>query len=377
MGIGAGHNARHCLVRILALYSLFPVVPAFNTNPQTRRAMTATPQVSAAAAQRPFYAGVDVGGTNTKLGILDSAGNTVAADKIPTVGGVEDVIRSAASKLDEMCTASGVGHGELHAAGLATPGPMDIPAGMVLSPYNLPEWGDYPIRDCLSDALGVPVSYANDATAAAFGEFWVGSGADYSSVALVTLGTGVGGGFIVDGEAIHGAHSHASEVGHITIDTREDARMCPCGQPGHLEAYCSATALVKRARGQLDAGVDSSLTDRLADGSPLTARMIAEEGEKEDQLSLVLIFELAAYLGFGLVIIGHTIDPDAIILGGAMNFGGSANPLGQQFVDRVGVAFRKHAMPIPAEKTKIAFARLGGDAGYVGAAGIAKHAHAG
>ena len=135
--------------------------------------------------------------------------------------------------------------------GLVTPGTMDIASGMLLEPPNLPGWSYFPIRDRVSHHTGLPVAYANDANAAAYGEFWIGSGAAYSSMVLLTLGTGVGGGIITNGQLLDGANSHGGEIGHMIIEAGRDARLCACGGRGHLEAYCSATGL--RARGHRSA----------------------------------------------------------------------------------------------------------------------------
>ena len=144
-----------------------------------------------------------------------------------------------------------------------TPGTMDIPRGMFLQPHNLPHWHYFPIRDCVAEAFGLPTAFANDANAAAYGEFWVGSGQKYHSIVMLTLGTGVGGGIIIGDLSVDGENSHGSECGHIIIDSSPTARMCGCGQPGHLEAYCSATALVKRTQELLANGRASSLTQRI------------------------------------------------------------------------------------------------------------------
>ena len=144
---------------------------------------------------------------------------------------------------------------------------------------------------------------------------------------------------------------------------------------GHLEAYASATALVKRTREALAAGRPSTLTDRVAGGEEVSGLMLAQEAEKGDQLSLDLILETAMYVGVGAVSLMHTIDPGAVILGGAMNFGGSESALGRRFLERVREEVRRRAFPIPAEKTVIDFAVLAGHAGYIGAAGIARQAY--
>jgi glucokinase len=192
---------------------------------------------------------------------------------------------------------------------------------------------------------------------------------------LLTLGTGVGGGIIVGGFSIDGEHSHGAECGHLIIDMRDDARMCGCGQRGHLEAYASGTAVIQRANEALAAGRMSTLSKRLAAGEAMSPLLLAQEAEAGDALSLEIILETARYLGVGVVSFMHTIDPAGVIIGGAMTFGGHESALGRQFLERIRQEVRSRAFPVPAAKTKIDFAALGGDAGYIGAAGIARLAY--
>jgi glucokinase len=269
----------------------------------------------------------------------------------------------------------GLSMDDVAGVGLCTPGTMDIPRGMFLQPHNLPHWHYFPIRDEVADVFGLPTAFANDANAAAYGEYWVGSGQKFHSIVMLTLGTGVGGGIIIGDLSVDGENSHGSECGHIIVDSSPIARMCGCGQPGHLEAYCSATALVKRTQDLLDGGRPSSLLQRITPESPLTALMIDQEADKGDALATEVIFELGTWLGLGCVTLMHTIDPGAVILGGAMNFGGGEDPTGRRFLEHVRGVVRKHAFPILAQRTTIDYALLGSDAGFIGAAGIARVEH--
>ena len=325
-------------------------------------------------ASPPFFAGVDVGGTNIKFGIVDDNGNTVARHKIRTKSetGPEDAVRRMSEAITDLWDSIGIQSDQIVSIGLATPGTMDVPAGMILEPPNLPTWRHFPIRDRLSEACGKPVAYANDANAAAFGEYWVGSGRAYPSIIMLTLGTGVGGGIIINGQSIDGEHSHGSECGHIIIDYSKKARVCACGHRGHLEAYASATALVKRTEEVLRTARSTSIRQRLEAGEQLTPILLAEEAEKQDGLALELILDTAFYLGVGIVSLMHTVDPGAVVLGGAMNFGGNQSELGRKFLGRVREEVQRRAFPVLVEKVAVDFATLGGAAGYIGAAGIAR-----
>lgn len=330
--------------------------------------------ISAAEARPPFFVGVDLGGTNTKMGLVDDEGRTFAFNSLPTQvpDGPERGVERMGQAVLEMIDQAGLTPHDVPAVGLGSPGTMDIPAGMLLEPHNLPGWFQFPIRDTLQRHCGKPVTFANDAGAAAFGEFWCGSGRHFESLILLTLGTGLGGGIIVGDTSIDGRHSHGAECGHIIIDCHETARVCPCGATGHLEGYVGATAVIQRTEEALASGRPSSIRAQFDGGAELTPRLLAQEAEAGDALALELILETACYLGIGIVTLVHTIDPDGVILGGAMTFGGADRPLGQKFLDRIRQEFRARAFPVLAKRVAIDFASLGGDAGYIGAAGLAR-----
>jgi len=322
----------------------------------------------------PYFVGVDVGGTNIKMGILDDIGQSLVQDSIPTEEerGPVDAMRRVAERLRRMMQEVGLAPDQVAAVGLATPGTMDIARGMLLHPHNLPHWWDFEIQACLQQMCGKPVSFANDANAAAFGEFWVGSGSEYHSIVLFTLGTGVGGGIIIGDLSIDGENSHGSELGHTIIDYNNSARLCGCGQRGHLEAYASAKAVVQRTLEALETSPQSSLRQRQKQAGELTPLIVAEEAEAGDDLARHIVLETARYLGIGTVNVLHTVDPAAVIFGGAMNFGGHDSALGEEFLGRIRQEIRQRAFPTVAERIHVDFASLGGDAGYIGAAGIAR-----
>ncbi len=218
------------------------------------------------------------------------------------------------------------------------------------------------------------MTFENDANAAAYGEFWVGSGRALRSMVMFTLGTGIGCGVVVDDLVLRGEHSHGAECGHIIIDYRPDAPACSCGQLGHLEAFCSAKGVVRRVHEALTAGRASSL-QKLAASEPITPLAVARAAEAGDALARELVMETARYLGVGVVNLMHTIDPNGVVLGGAMTFGGHDTELGRSFLGTVRDEVRQRAFPVLAEKTVIDFAALGGDAGFIGAAGVARQEH--
>ena len=317
-----------------------------------------------------LFVGVDVGGTNVKVGIVDDAGEMVADTAFPTEQekGPAYAIKKSHTVVSQLLEAGGLDYSQVGSVGLGTPGPMDIPNGLILNPSNLPGWRDFPVRQVLSEVMDRPVTFANDAAAAAFGEYWVGGGQNFPSIVLFTLGTGVGGGIIVDDVSIDGAHSHGAEIGHMRIDSSENARICSCGRAGCLEAYASATAVVARAEERLSSGSVSSLRSE----TDLTPLRIAEAASAGDSLAEGIVMETADYLGDGMACLAHVIDPGAMLIGGAMNFGGHHTPLGRRFLERVLSRVKRDTFPMVAENLVIDFASLGSRAGFVGAAGLAR-----
>ncbi len=333
--------------------------------------------VPLAEATPPLYAGIDLGGTNIKAALVDDAGRMLAFHTEPTHvdRGPEDAAARMGGAVHVLAGMAGVAATDIARVGLGTPGSQDLPSGRILRAGNLPGWDNFPIRDRVAVHCGRDVTYANDANAAAYGEFWVGSGREYASLILLTLGTGVGGGIIIGDTNVEGAHSHGSECGHIIVDTSPTARTCPFGHQGDLEAYASATALVAAARAALAAGGRGPLADAVAGGDALSPILIARAAAAGDPLAMDLILDAARWLGIGIVTLMHTIDPAAVILGGAMTFGGAADPVGKAFIERIRAEVRARAFPVLAERTVIRYADLGGDAGSIGAAGLARLAH--
>lgn len=334
--------------------------------------MKSQPVLAVSQATRPLFLGIDVGGTGIKIGIVDDLGKTLGFTSIPTEEprGPTDAMGRVAEASKSLLGGIGLDFSDVARVGLGTPGSQDIPKGMLIKPPNHPHWHHFPIVKCLEDAIGIPVSFANDANAAAFGEFWVGTGKVFSSMALLTLGTGVGGGIIIDDQLVVGQNSFGGECGHIIIDPSPNARLCVWGGGrGHLEAYASASGVKARAKEKLASGVASTLQQNR---DTLTTKGIFEAAVAGDDFSLSIIDETADYLALGIATIVHILDPGLVVLGGAMNFGGSGSPVGMRFLNRVRDTFRSRSFEYVAGGTKIEFASLGGDAGYLGAAGIAR-----
>jgi glucokinase len=325
-------------------------------------------------AQPPFFVGLDLGGTAVKAGVVDDLGRSLSWLSVPTETekGPENAAQRMGNAALEAVRQAGLEPSAVVRVGLASPGILDIVNGKLVEIVNFKGWNGFPLRDRVAVHCGLPVTFANDANAAAYGEFWVGAGRDFNSMVLLTLGTGIGCGIIIGDLVIAGENSLGGECGHIIIDYAENARMCGCGHRGHLEAYASATAVIKRTRELLDSGRSSSLNRRLAAGEELTPKLVAQEAGAGDALSLEIVAETARYLAVGIVSLMHTIDPSGVLLAGAMTFDGQGTPLGERFLGWIKEEVVRRCFAVLAPKTAIDFASLGGDAGYIGAAGMAR-----
>jgi glucokinase len=321
----------------------------------------------------PFYVGIDLGGTNIKAGVVNETGHPLSHVSLPTEAtrgpavGVDSLVSAAEQAIRD----AGVTKESIVGVGLATPGTMDIPAGMLLDPPNLPGWNDFPVRDAVGRRLGLPTVLQNDANAAAYGEFWAGAARDANSLVFWTLGTGIGCGIIIDHLIIEGAHSHGAECGHIIIEMT-NGRLCGTGQYGTLEAYAGAKAVIARCQEALATDRPTALRAKVESGEEITPLLISQLAEAGDRLCDEIVIDTARYLGVGTVTLMHTINPEMVLFGGGMTFGRNATALGRRFLEEIRHEVKKRAFPIPAARTIIDYASLGGDAGYIGAAGCAR-----
>lgn len=318
------------------------------------------------------FLGVDIGGTSVKTGVVTAEGRVLSRRTAPAPVhlGREAAVASIFEEAEQALQDAGLTYHSLSGIGVAAPGTLDLDAGVILQPFNLPGWENLPLRSLTVERFGLPAVLLNDANAAAYGEYWIGSGRGCRSLMLWTLGTGVGGGIVVNGEILLGAHGHAGEAGHQIIQC-EGGPQSEHGIHGSVELYCGAKALVRRCRAALLSGARSTLSDVEARGA-LTPRDIAAAAEAGDEFARRLVRETAYYLGVGTINVLHLLNPDRVLIGGAMTFGGKASPVGRMFLEEVRSTVREMGLPVPAEETVIDFAELGSDAGFIGAAGWAR-----
>ena len=300
---------------------------------------------------------VDLGGTYLRMAVVDGAGEIHQQIKQRTPKGdspdlVVDALVSAASSW------SNNGR-RIAAASVMVPGPVDNENAVVVQAPNLPALSNFPLKAVLEKRFGWPVLLENDANAAAVGEMWLGAARGCRDVVSVTLGTGVGGGVILDGQLWRGAHGSAGEIGHTTVDPFSGLK-CKCGNVGCLELFASGTAIVRMTRENL-----ANFPRSVLNGEELTAERVYEAGRGGDELALSVFKKFGIYLGIGLANLINIIDPEIIVIaGGAVNGW-------KLFADDMRREVNERAVRVAAQQVKIAAAQCGDNAGLLGAARLA------
>ena len=328
-------------------------------------------------ATRPFFIGMNFGGAYLKIGIIDNEGRTVSFFATPHHGekGPDEATKHAALALKEAIKKTGTGMSSIAAAGYSFPGSLDPKTETMYRPPNFPDWCGYPIVAKLTEYTGLKtVTFSNNANAAAYAEYWVGAAKGAQSVCLLLLDTGIGCGIIVEGREIKGANGFGGEFGHMIVDPSPGARWCGCLQQGHLEAYCSSLAVARRAKELIEVGHPTSLIDTVKPHEELftIARKVYEEADKGDELASHIILDTARFLGLGIVTLLHTIDPEYVLLGGEMMFGGKGTKVGDMFLARIREEVEQRAIQGLGQNLKLDFAALGSFASMIGAAGLAR-----
>jgi glucokinase len=315
----------------------------------------------------PYVIGVDLGGTKFAVGAVAVDGSrTVAFDSAPTHANrdADDVVSRIAglvrSVMDRAMADTGAAPGDFLGIGIGAPGPLRRADGVVVVAPNL-GWRDYPLRDRLQVATGLATVLDNDANCATLAEWWVGAARGANTVVGMTIGTGIGGGIIVDGRLLHGASDVAGEIGHTTIET--SGRRCKCGNYGCLEAYASGPAIADRAREALEGNGASTL--RAVNGgdlSSLTAEQVYDAARDGDEVAKEVVRDTARYLGTGVANLLNIVNPEVVVLAGGVT------AAGELILGPLRAEVRKRAFRPAVDAVRIVPGALGSRAGAVGAA---------
>ncbi len=298
--------------------------------------------------------GIDLGGTTVKIAYFDETGNMLDKWEIPTVttGGGAQILPDIAASIRAYIDAHQINETAILGLGIGVPGPVSA-KGVVNKCVNL-GWGVFNISEELCRLTGFPVKAGNDANVAALGEYWKGGGKGCDNMVFATLGTGVGGGIVIEGKLLHGAHGSGAEIGHMVLNRNETAT-CGCGKHGCVEQYCSATGIVRLAN--------------LKGMQNVTCKDIFDAGKAGDPVALAVLDEYYEYLGEFLGSLCSVIDPEIVVLGGGVS------KAGEVLLEGVEPRFHKYVFHA-ASNVKFALASLGNDAGAYGAFKLALDAFA-
>ena len=298
--------------------------------------------------------GIDLGGTTVKIAYFEETGTMLDKWEIPTVttDGGRQILPDIAASIRDYIVSHQIPKEQILGLGIGVPGPVNA-KGVVNKCINL-GWGVFNIAEELSSLTGFPVKAGNDANVAALGEFWKGGGQGCDNMVFVTLGTGVGGGIVVDGKAIHGTHGAGGEIGHITVN-REETETCGCGRKGCIEQYASATGIVRLAKKALQTGA-SALSGR----ENFTCKDVFDAAAAGDALANGVLEQVYEYLGGFFANLSCVTDPEVIVLGGGVS------KAGQMLLEGVQKAYLQRCF-FGTREVAFRLATLGNDAGAYGA----------
>jgi glucokinase len=327
---------------------------------------------------KKWVIGVDLGGTNIVVGVLPidgGEGEVLALQNEPTEAhrGAKYVVDKIVLLIEEaraqIVSQYGGSRSDFAGVGIGSPGPLNRETGTVINTPNL-GWRNFPLRDLIANAVNLPAVLDNDANCATYGEWWLGAGRNIGTLIGITLGTGIGGGIVLNGEIFHGVSDSAGEIGHMTIEA--NGRKCPCGNYGCLEAYASGPAISRRAIEGLDAGADSLLTDLVRGNlEEITAATVYEAVINGDPYANEVMRETAKFLGAGVANVINIFNPDMVVISGGVTKAGD-----HLFVP-LRAEVRRRAFKSALDACEICAASLPGTAGVIGAAGVFKKDHFG
>ena len=312
------------------------------------------------------YIGIDLGGTNIAVGVVSEAGSILSETNAKTLAQrpYQEVIRDMAACVMKAVTKAGLTEADIASIGIGIPGVADGDSGVVFNCTNL-GWIGVPLRDEMQKYINKPVFIDNDANVAALAESYFGVSAGYKSSVMLTLGTGVGGGIVINGRPWSGAHGRAGEIGHMTLVP--DGAPCTCGNNGCVERYCSATAIIRMAKQECYSFPDTAILKKAGgDINRVNAKLVIDAAKEGDASALRVFNSFVRYLAMAINNITAFFDPDIIVLGGGLSHAGSF------LLDRVAALLPRYqmfkALPLP----RLTLAKLGNEAGIVGAAMLGK-----
>lgn len=305
--------------------------------------------------------GIDVGGTNVKIALVNDLGQIIYSNSVPTRAemGYEYTVNNIKQAIYDLLKETKSDSKDIEGIGFGFPGQVDYQAGIVKNAPNIPGWVEIPIAKIFEDEFHIPTRVDNDVRCAALGELKYGAGKGTENLICITVGTGIGSGLIINGKLVRGASNAAGEIGHIKLQM-QDGPICGCGDTGCLEAFASGPAIVAMAEDYIKGGKSTKYRE-MANGNPITPYIVCEAAKAGDPVAKRIFTIVGEYIGIGLASVVNLLNPEKIIIGGGVA------DAGDLLICPLVETLKKRSMKIAGETVEIVPAQLGNTAGVIGA----------
>lgn len=310
---------------------------------------------------KKYRIGVDIGGTNVKIALVDFDGKIIYSNTVPTRAemGYEAGVNNIKQAIKELMQETGESAKTIEAIGFGLPGQIDYKNGIVKNLPNIPGWVNIPLAKIIEDEFSIPTRLDNDVRCAALGELNFGAGKGCENLICITVGTGIGSGIVLNGKLVRGASNAAGEIGHIKMDMT-GGPLCGCGDYGCFEAYASGPAIVTMAKEYISGGKSAKYKEMATDGI-ITPYIVAQAALQGDAVSIQIFKQMGKIIGTGLASVVNLLNPEKIIIGGGVADAGSI------LLDPIKATIADRAMPIQASAVQVVPAQLANTAGVIGA----------
>ena len=305
--------------------------------------------------------GIDVGGTNVKIALVDDSGKIIYSNSVPTRAemGYEYTVNNIKQAIYDLMKETKLTAKDIEGTGFGFPGQVDYKSGIVRLAPNIPGWVEVPIAKMIEDEFHIPTRVDNDVRCAALGELKYGAGKGCENLICITVGTGIGSGLIVNGKLVRGASNAAGEIGHIKLQIH-DGPICGCGDTGCMEAFASGPAIVAMAEEYILGGKSTKYRE-MANGGDITPFIVAEAAKAGDPVAKRIFARIGEYIGIGMASVVNLLNPEKIIIGGGVADAGDI------LLEPLKETLKKRAMKIAGETVEVVPAQLGNTAGVIGA----------
>ena len=307
--------------------------------------------------------GIDVGGTNVKIALVDKSGKIIYSNSVPTYAkmGYEYTVNNIKQAIKDLMKETNTTAKDIDGIGFDFPGQVDYKPGVVKLAPNIPGWVNVPIAQMIEEEFHIPTRIDNDVRCAALGEMKFGAGQGCENFVCITVGTGIGSGLVVNGQLVRGASNAAGEIGHIKLQMK-DGLICGCGDTGCLEAYASGPSIVAMAQDYIKGGKSTKFREMAAaEGGEITPYMVAKAAEAGDPVAKRIFAIVGEYIGIGLTSVINLLNPEKVIIGGGVA------EAGDLLLDPIRKTIKERAMVVAGSAVEIVPAQLGNSAGVIGA----------